>query len=241
MYILSDRWCQQNHGKRECLYPLSEDEFNWDSPGPVTPEEGGPWVAQIFRSITSDSAVMSQDRLFCLHRKYGAYVDNSIQRQYIHLIRNARSFIYIENQYFLGSAFAWLRDTDILCQHTVPIELTEKIISKILAGERFHVYVTIPMYPEGDPASTPSQEILRWQSRTMECMYKRIYRALEQVGSGQHPTDYLSFYCLGKRESPDEVPDDLDDPAPGSGAEQARVSLRHPIYVHSKASLSFFP
>jgi phospholipase D1/2 len=233
---LIDRWCQQNHGKRECLYRLSEDEFNWDSPGPATAEQGGPWAVQIFRSITSDSAVMSQDRLYCLHRKYGAFVDNSIQRQYIHLIRNAQSFIYIENQYFLGSAFAWLRDTDTICHHAVPIELTEKIISKIMAGERFHVYVTIPMYPEGDPASTPSQEILRWQSRTMECMYKRIYRALELVGSSQHPTDYLSFYCLGKRESPDEVPDDLADPAPGSGAEQVRVTLRHPIYVHSKAS-----
>ena len=66
-------------------------------------------------------------------------------------------------------------------------------------------------------------------------MFKRIYRVLQRNGSEFHPTDYLSFYCLGKRESPDEVPYfDLDDPTPGTGAEITREILRHPIYVHSK-------
>merc|ERR1711915_707597 len=111
----------------------------------------------------------------------------------------------MENQYFLGSSFAWLEDTDIPSPHIVPIEIVEKIISKIEAGEPFHVYITIPMYPEGDPASAPSQEIIRWQFRTMEMMYKRIGRALERNGMENHPTEFLSFFCLGKRESPDEV------------------------------------
>ena len=38
------------------------------------------------------------------------------------------------------------------------------------------VYIVIPMYPEGDPSSVPSQEILHWQFRTMEAMYARIAR-----------------------------------------------------------------
>ena len=102
------------------------------------------------------------------------------------------------------------------------------------AGESFHCYICIPMYPEGDPVSTPSQEILRWQFRTIESMYARIGAAIERLGTGTVPTDHLSFYCLGKRESPEDLPDGLEDPDPSTGAQLARESLRHPVYVHSK-------
>jgi hypothetical protein len=34
-------------------------------------------------------------------------VDKSIQTAYIQAIRSAQHFIYIENQYFLGSSYAW--------------------------------------------------------------------------------------------------------------------------------------
>ena len=78
--------------------------------------------------------------------------------------------------------------------HIVPMEITQKIISKIQARESFHVYVCIPMFPEGDPASIPSQEILKWQFNTISAMYKRIAIAIEREGCGTHPTDHLSFY-----------------------------------------------
>ena len=94
------------------------------------------------------------------------------------------------------------------------------------------------MFPEGDPATAAIQEILFWQYRTMESMYKRIGQAIQANESGTHPTDYLSFFCLAKRESIDEVPvDDLAEPEPGSAAETLRQSLRHPVYVHCKMSI----
>ena len=34
-------------------------------------------------------------------------IDKSIQTAYIQAIRSAKHFIYIENQYFLGSSYAW--------------------------------------------------------------------------------------------------------------------------------------
>ena len=92
-----------------------------------------------------------------------------------------------------------------------------KIINKINDDEQFHAYICIPMYPEGDPASVPSQEILRWQFRTMESMYKSIAIAIEKAGCGTHPKDHLSFYCLGKREGIEDIEpvlNDLGDPAP---------------------------
>ena len=111
----------------------------------------------------------------------------------------------MENQYFLGSAFDWLDDSTTLSYHLIPSELTRKIIDKISDNEMFKVYIVIPMFPEGDPASGAIQEILMWQYRTMEMMYSKIGQALKDYESDCHPTDYLSFYCLAKRESPDEV------------------------------------
>jgi phospholipase D1/2 len=48
----------------------------------------------------------------------------------------------------------------------IPMELALKIASKIKAGERFAVYVIIPMWPEGVPDSAAVQEILYFQVET---------------------------------------------------------------------------
>ena len=48
--------------------------------------------------------------------KKGRSVDNSIMRAYTWAIRRAKRFIYIENQYFMGSAHGWLDDQ--ACLHT---------------------------------------------------------------------------------------------------------------------------
>ena len=82
-----DRWCQQNPDMRSCLFNLSDMDFNLDAPADVPDEQGGPWHAQLLRSITLDSALMSQERLEFLNRKYGCPVEDSIQRQYVNLIR----------------------------------------------------------------------------------------------------------------------------------------------------------
>ena len=38
-----------------------------------------------------------------LHSKGGKRIQNDIMRCMVHQIRNAKNFIYMENQYFLGS------------------------------------------------------------------------------------------------------------------------------------------
>ena len=229
-----ERWTNQNPDQADSLLALEELEL--DLAGQVDSSAGGGWRVRILRSITSDSAELDINREKFLHRKYGNMIDNSIERAYVRLIRSAEDFIYIENQYFLGSAYSWLKEKDTLTHHIIPMELTEKIISKIRSGEEFKVYVCIPMYPEGDPSSAASQEILYWQWSTMEAMYTKIAGALSEAGAGvdRHPQDYLNFYCLGKREGPDDVPDYLHSPEAGSPAETVRQTLRHPIYVHSK-------
>lgn len=228
------RWRKQASDKIGSLYEITEDEFNIDFIPEVDDTDGGHWNIQLLRSITSDSCEFDVDKLDKLTSKAGFMLEDSIQRAYIHQIRQAEHFIYIENQYFLGSAFDWTRDQTTSSKHTVPKEIVSRIVEKIEAGERFTVYVVIPLFPEGDPTSQASQEILYWQHATIESMYKRIGRALWQAGLDNHPTDYLMFFAPCKSESSEQVPEDMEEPEPDTPAALCRASLRHPIYVHSK-------
>lgn len=238
MHNFEERWRRQAEASERSLIHLSEDEFVLDAPAQVGDGEAGLWNVQLFRSITTDSCVFDFHRHETLFSKDGKLVENSIMRCMVHQIRNAKKFIYLENQYFLGSAYSWYGDTDTLTMHIIPREITQKILEKIAAGERFHCYALIPMFPEGDPSSAAIQEILWWQTRTMETMYRRIAKAIQEFDAGTHPTDYLSFYCLGKRESPDEQPEGLfEEPLEASPAAMVRASRRHCIYVHSKMTL----
>jgi len=224
-----DRWNKQARGAGP-LYPLRAGELN-----DAISDGTGNWNVQFLRSITNDSAVFSnQMREYTLTVKKSRKIDESIAKAYISAIRAAEKFIYIENQYFLGSAYAWGSDQEINCHHTVPAEIAEKICEKIFAGDEFRAYIVIPLHPEGDPATMALQEILAWQRRTMEMMYRRIAQALEAVGSDSNPSNYLVFMCLVNRETSEHVPEELEDPLPGSRAELLRETKRFMIYVHSK-------
>lgn len=216
------------------LYPVSDGEFNLES-NPEFDDEDESWSFQLFRSITMDGAVFKDvERQHLLHTSKGNLVEHSIFRAYVQMIRNANSFVYIENQYFLGSAYNWSDDHQAQANHTIPREIAKKIVEKIAAGEPFAVYIVVPMFPEGVPSEAAIQEILFWQYRTMESMYQMIAAAIEEHGVGTSPSDYLMFFCLAKQEGPDDVPEDLEPAEPETPAETIRTTLRHPIYVHSK-------
>ncbi|KAH0871707.1 hypothetical protein HID58_078729 [Brassica napus] len=142
------------------------------------------WHVQVFRSIDSGSLkgfpkYEDEAKSQNLESAKRLVVDKSIQTAYIQTIRSAQHFIYIENQYFLGSSYAWPNYKDAGADNLIPMELALKIVSKIRAKERFSVYVVIPLWPEGDPKSGPVQEILYWQSQTMQMMYDVIARELK--------------------------------------------------------------
>lgn len=203
------------------------------------------WHIQVFRSIDSGSVkgfpkdATEAEKQNLVGRKNVA-IDTSIHAAYINAIRSAQHFIYIENQYFLGSSFAWPSYKTAGANHLVPIEIALKIVSKIKAREPFAVYVVIPMWPEGDPITNAVQEILFFQSQTMEMMYTLIAEALkeEQLEDTHHPTDYLNFFCLGNREGPHghEPPPSV---APIEGSKQCKAfkNRRFMIYVHSKGMI----
>ncbi|CAN6450359.1 unnamed protein product [Victoria cruziana] len=201
-----------------------------------------PWSVQVFRSIDDASVIGFQVHAKAafalgLHKRKDITADRSIHAGYVEAIRRAKRFIYIENQYFSGSCFAWSEDRDCGCSNLVPIEIALKIASKIRSGERFCAYVVTPMWPEGKPDSDSVQAILHWNRKTMEMMYRIIGSAIDEVGMKGKASvcDYLNFYCLGNREvkRADEYRP-LESPEVGCDYWRAQMNRRAPIYVHSK-------
>ncbi|MCL4148453.1 UNVERIFIED_CONTAM: hypothetical protein GTU68_052418 [Idotea baltica] len=191
------------------------------------------WNVQVFRSINSDSVLINKSSEGFSVKKERIF-DNSIQRAYIHNIRRSKHFLYIENQYFMGSSHEWLEHREAGIENLIPLEIAAHIERKIKANERFVAYILIPMFPEGKPADKVTQEMLHWQFRTMEMMYYRIGNAIRDVGINAHPQDYLLFFCLGKKEgrNPRPVPSELT-----GFAAKAFKHRRLMIYVHSKMAI----
>ncbi|KAL2348091.1 hypothetical protein Fmac_002091 [Flemingia macrophylla] len=176
-----------------------------------------PWHVQVFRSIDSNSVKgfpKEPEDAIGMNLVCGknVLIDMSIHSAYVKAIRAAQKFIYIENQYFLGSSYNWDTFKDLGANNLIPMEIALKIAEKIKQNERFSVYIVIPMWPEGVPTSTATQRILFWQYKTMEMMYETIYKALQEAGldNEYEPQDYLNFFCLGNREIPDDG--DVENP-----------------------------
>ncbi|KAG6780366.1 hypothetical protein POTOM_013221 [Populus tomentosa] len=243
LFNFEQRWKKQ--GGKDLLVQLRELEDVIIPPSPAMyPDDHETWNVQLFRSIDGGAAfgfpetpedaakaglVSGKDNI----------IDRSIQDAYVNAIRRAKNFIYIENQYFLGSSFSWSADgikpEDINALHLIPKELSLKIVSKIEAGERFTVYVVVPMWPEGIPESGSVQAILDWQRRTLDMMYKDVIEALRAKGLEEDPRNYLTFFCLGNREvkkSGEYEPS--EKPEPDSDYIRAQEARRFMIYVHAK-------
>lgn len=217
-----------------------EDPALWVS-GEKNPET---WNVQVFRSIDSGSVkgfpktvnLVKAQHLDC---SKNLVIDRSIQAAYIQAIRSAQHFIYIENQYFIGSSYAWPSYKNAGADNLIPMELALKIASKIRAKERFAVYVVIPLWPEGDPKSATVQEILYWQGQTMQMMYDIVARELKSMQLTElNPQDYLNFYFLGNRE---EIPEEsLKEITQSNGADKVSDSYKYRrfmIYVHAKGMI----
>ncbi|XP_022723889.1 phospholipase D alpha 1-like [Durio zibethinus] len=242
LFNFEQRWRQQ--GGKDVLVQLRELE-DIIPPSPVTfPDDHETWHVQLFRSIDGGAAFGFPEtpedaaRAGLVSGKDNI-IDRSIQDAYINAIRRAKNYIYIENQYFLGSSFGWspddIKPEDINALHLIPKELSLKIVSKIEAGERFAVYVVVPMWPEGIPESASVQAILDWQKRTMDMMYRDVIQALRAKGIEEDPRNYLTFFCLGNREvkkSGEYEPS--EKPEPDTDYARAQEARRFMIYVHAK-------
>ncbi|KAJ6714545.1 PHOSPHOLIPASE D [Salix viminalis] len=214
---------------------------------PLTEDDPEVWNVQVFRSIDSNSVKGFPDdpkdatsmNLAC---GKNVIIDMSIHTAYVNAIRAAQHFIYIENQYFLGSSYNWDSHSDSGANNLIPMEIALKIAEKIRAHERFSAYILIPMWPEGVPTSAPIQSILFWQKLHLDevNMTKHIAAPWWRLDwkNTYEPQDYLNFFCLGNREALDRE-NGAHSSTPGN-THQARSekSRRFMIYIHSKGIIA---
>lgn len=224
------RWTRQApNEKKQLLHPHSVERFVQ----PIEEDElrDGDWDVQVLRSINESSAALNPGRPGLIIRK-NARVDQSIHHAYVHNIRSAKHFIYIENQYFLGSSHLWSSgQRGGFASNLVPIELAEKICAKIRANERFVVYVTVPLYSEGPPDSAAVQEILSHQRKTVGLITSKIVNTIKETGSDTIISDWFNMFCLVNRES------EIGGKGNGGSTSMEQTlskSRRFMLYNHSK-------
>ncbi|KAF2302584.1 hypothetical protein GH714_037902 [Hevea brasiliensis] len=215
LFNFEQRWKKQ--GGKDLLVQLRELEDIIISPSPVMyPDDYETWNVQLFRSIDGGAAFGFPEtpedaaRAGLISGKDNI-IDRSIQDAYIHAIRRAKNFIYIENQYFLGSSFCWspdgIKPEDINALHVIPKELSLKIVSKIEAGERF----------------------------TVMLLSQCGQRALKAKGIEENLRNYLTFFCLGNREAKKSGEyEPSEKPEADSDYLRAQEARRFMIYVHAK-------
>ncbi|XBJ22005.1 hypothetical protein VPH35_000460 [Triticum aestivum] len=232
LHNFEQRWRKQG-GDNEQLVDL----VALDLEGKVTPASWAvtlpgdqeAWSVQLFRSIDNIDTVGFPDSM------EAAFKAGLLQDKH-------RSFIYIENQYFIGSSFQWkshdgIDPVDVRACQLIPRELSLKIVRKIEDGERFAVYIVVPMWSEGSPTGRYRQAMLDNQRRTMALMYDDIAVALQAKRIDANPRDYLTFFCLGNREANNPEGGEYQPPQrPQDGTDYARAQMarRFMIYVHSK-------
>jgi phospholipase D1/2 len=150
--------------------------------------------------------------------------ERSIQNSYVNSIQNAERFIFIENQYLIGSGARWNPARPSVA-NGVPEAIVNRISSKIRANQPFHTYVVVPMFPEGDPVSGASLVIRNFEWLTMRYMAQGVHAVSEPAGKDWR--DYLSFYFVANW-----------GPGPltqtGSRRDRVKSNDRYMVYVHSK-------
>jgi phospholipase D1/2 len=149
--------------------------------------------------------------------------ENSIEQSYVFAIQNAKRFVYIESQYFIGSGASWGRPS---VGNRIPKTIVDKILDKITHGDDFHAYIVIPMFPEGDAVSGAEPDQRQFEWNTMSFMARTVAKAAR--AKGKEWTDYLSFYFLANWNNLASVTK--------GGDRQPRVqsNKRYMVYVHSK-------
>ena len=133
--------------------------------------------------------------------------ENSILNAYIQLIREAKHYIYIENQFFVSKPFdeedrknckhrKLLSD---LVQNTIAYEIRQRIIRAYEEGKKFRVMVFIPLLPgfAGEPEESGTLQIILKYTYAAICRNygTSIIEKLREV-MGEDWKKYIGFYSL---------------------------------------------
>jgi phospholipase D1/2 len=155
------------------------------------------WSAQVYRSQTqvhwtSDKKPTIPQRPEAAKFDFQWYVqgrtfERSIQDAYLKVIAQAEQYLFFENQYWIGKCGGKVSSTLL---NEVPDAIVKRIKEKL--NDEFHVYVIIPMFPEGVPDTIATYPIRTLERKTIEWMVQEVSKAA--AARGKIWQDYLSFY-----------------------------------------------
>ncbi|KAF2462067.1 hypothetical protein BDY21DRAFT_412544 [Lineolata rhizophorae] len=159
------------------------------------PTSPGPQAAGQHYGPRPGEGVAIQLTRSCAKWSHGGAIEHSIANAYIEAIRNARHFVYIENQFFITAT----------CEKQKPIKnmigaaMVERVLRAHRNGERFKIVVVIPAVP-AFPGDLKSDDALSTRA-IMEFQYNSInrggYSIYESLArEGVNPMDYIRFYNL---------------------------------------------
>ena len=126
----------------------------------------------------------------------GQTVEHGIYTAYLELITKSKSFIYIENQFFVSSTTAEAKPEDAV-KNKIAMAIVNRIKKAHLLQQPFRVWILIPLVPgfPGDlETGNTSKLIVQFQMLTLAKEEQSIYTLLEE--SGINPLQYIRIYGL---------------------------------------------
>jgi phospholipase D1/2 len=205
---------------------------------PPVVRQDRPWTVQIYRSMEkrfwykpglqgNRNQAAPGFLQWGLHKDY----EKSIHKAYLQAIQRAENFIYIETQYLIAGEYCGKVDVKAQKRNHIPKAIVNRIVEKHRNGDNFHVYILLPMFPEGAPDAAKLMPVRYFQWQTIMGMKNKLVQGLQGIGNnGKTWKDYLSFYFLGNRIAAPNV----IHPGITTRSGKVRASSRYMIYVHSK-------
>lgn len=141
------------------------------------PNEEGTCKVQLLRSIGRWSI--------------GTKLECSILNCYMETIKNSHSFVYIENQFFIGST------AGDGAQNGIPQAIVERILRAYESKRPFRAIVVIPLHPNGDFCdASKAKVVMHYEYTTINRGVNSIFEQLRKRAPGINVNDYIGFFCL---------------------------------------------
>jgi phospholipase D1/2 len=161
----------------------------------------------------------------------GTPTESSIYNAYLHYIRNAQHYIYIENQFFISSVAE--AGGPVSVRNEIAKAICDRIIRAHLNNQTFRVYIVLPLLPafESEVSQTAAATvriIVHWHQMGIAKGESSIFSYLAEAGV--RAADYISFCSLRTHGHLGIGPEDtfMDQPGP---------LVTEQVYVHSKMML----
>lgn len=159
----------------------------------------------------------------------GEHQDNIYQAM-LACIASARAYIYIETQFFIsehGGASNTFIDNKIVNA------IASKVIDMARAGKGFHVYLVLPVHPEGAPSNEATYKQQRLAMDTLRWGPSSLFNRIKQA-TGRTPEDFITVLNLRTHGVVVQYARDKDTNEIDMTYEIGRYVVTEQIYVHSK-------